>query len=150
MSTVGGVQEVGGCSSRSQCRCDLASDQTGFTNSGHNDPPRRPGNGLYGAREIVSDALLGFGQRVGLHAQDATATLYDVFARHWLMRDQISTARLIRSSSAESGSMFGPSLGAVSGVGWVSINSACAPAAIAESARRGTNSRAPPLEPSGP
>src|SRR5688572_9049709 len=150
VSAVSGMEEIGGGSGRGQSCRNLASDQSGLPDSGHDDTARRTGNSLDCASKIVADALLRLRERVGLHAQHSPPALDNVFAAHWLMRDQMSTARLTSSSSAESGNMLGPSLGAVSGVGCVSMKSACAPAAIAERARRGTNSRAPPLEPSGP
>ena len=46
--------------------------------------------------------------------------------------------------------MFGPSLGALSGSGCVSMNRPSAPAAAAASASGGMNSRAPPLAPPAP
>src|ERR1051326_6128625 len=63
---------------------------------------------------------------------------------------EMSTARAIRSSRRLSGIMFGPSLGALSGLGCVSMNNPFAPAAVAASASDGMNSRAPPLAPPAP
>src|SRR4029079_1511676 len=97
-----------------------------------------------------SDSTLRFGKRFRFHAEDALAARNNVLVRHRLMRAQISTALPMRLPISDSGSMLGPSLGAQSGSGCVSRNKPCAPAAIADSARTGTNSRAPPLAPSGP
>ena len=60
------------------------------------------------------------------------------------------TSRAISPSSSSSGIMFGPSLGAPSGSGCVSMNRPSAPAATAACASGGMNSRAPPLVPPSP
>ena len=46
---------------------------------------------------------------------------------------------------ADSGTMFGPSLIALSGWSWVSMNTPATPTAIAARASTGTNWRSPPL-----
>src|SRR5262249_34718743 len=69
---------------------------------------------------------------------------------HRRTRSQMSIVRATRSSSCPSGIMFGPSLGALSGSGCVSMKRPSAPAATAASASGGMNSRAPPLAPPVP
>ena len=49
-------------------------------------------------------------------------------------------------SNSRSGTMFGPSEGARSGSGWVSMNTPATPTATAARASTGTNSRSPPDE----
>src|SRR5262249_21769170 len=69
---------------------------------------------------------------------------------HRRTRSHTSIVRATRSFSWSSGIMFGPSLGALSGSGWVSRKRPSAPAAVAASVREGMNSRAPPLAPPTP
>ena len=108
-----------GCRSTSgrQCSGDLAADEARFADTGHDNTSLGAGNALDGAREIFTDAALGLAERLGLHAENTSSALDDVLVGHRLMRAQMSTARLINGPISDSGSMFGPSLGALSGSG---------------------------------
>src|SRR5256714_15389137 len=160
MHAVRGMEKSCGSASRSQCRGDFSSDQSGLADPGNDNSTISAlgiarlscsfRDALNGVRKLVPDTPLSLGEGVGFHPEDTSPALDDVLACHRLTRAQTSTARSTRPPISDSGSMLGPSLGAQSGSGWVSRKRPCAPAAMADKARTGTNSRAPPLAPSGP
>src|SRR3954452_9248931 len=120
MNAVGGVEKRCRRPGRSQRRRDLTSDEARFSDARDDYAAFRARDALHCAREVFVDPPLGLAERFGLHPEDATSALDDILAGHRLMRSQISTARSISDAISESGIMFGPSLGAQSGSGWVS------------------------------
>src|SRR6185437_5213620 len=123
VNAVSGMKERRRSSRGCQSRRDFSADQSGFADTRDDHASIRAGNALDCLGELLSDAPLGFGERIGLHLEDTSPTLDDVLASHRLTRAQTSTMRSIKASMSDNGSMFGPSLGAQSGSGWVSIKS---------------------------
>src|SRR4029079_13757464 len=83
--------------------------------------------------EPLSACVSEIDAAVGHHAIDVERDELDRFCEraidHRDTRSQMSTRRFTRSSSWSSGIMLGPSLGALSGSGCVSMNNPSAPAA---------------------
>ena len=111
------------------------------------------------SRKILGDMRQHRIERAGREAAEkvASAMMLSAGGMCWTrspaasMRALLASASnaislLTNASNSRSGTMLGPSDGAWSGSGWVSMNTPATPTATAARASTGTNSRSPPDE----